>query len=190
RNTGRMGQLIDSLLIYSHAGKEKGNYQEVDLNAACKHAMKNLELIIKESNAAIHCDDLPRIQADETQMIQLFQNLIGNAVKFRSNQRLIINIRCKPEEENYVISVKDNGIGIAADYFVRIFEVFRKLHSQTEYPGTGVGLAICKRVVENHGGRIWLNSKEGKGTTFYFSLPQRLAVELSRHRHTSSRAES
>ncbi len=126
---------------------------------------------IEESGAVITHDPLPQVKADRNLFIQLFQNLIGNAIKYRSESKPEIHISAKREKEMWLFSVRDNGIGIEKQYLERIFIIFQRLHGRNKYPGTGIGLAICKKVVERHGGKIWAESEVGKGTTFYFTIP-------------------
>jgi light-regulated signal transduction histidine kinase (bacteriophytochrome) len=139
---------------------------EVALNAA----LRDLAFRIKADKAAVTSAPLPTLPVDESQIVQLFQNLIANALKFRSERPPLIQIGARPEEECWVLWVRDNGIGIDPRYFARIFQVFQRLHTRTAYPGTGIGLAICKKIVERHGGRIWVESQPGQGATFYFSI--------------------
>jgi signal transduction histidine kinase len=169
----KMSDLIQDLLVYSRVGREHMGFAAVDLNAACQEVKKNLEIAIQESQAQITCEPLPSIFGDRTQIIQLFQNLISNAIKFRSEKAPVINISVKSVGSDYVFAVKDNGIGINPEYFNKIFEIFNRLHAQSEYAGTGIGLAICKKVVEAHEGKIWLESEVGQGTTFYFRIPRK-----------------
>jgi len=138
-----------------------------------KRALGNLEVAIMESKAIIEHDHLPKIMCDGLQLTQVFQNLINNAIKFRNEQTPHIRITTKEEGDEWVFSVCDNGIGIDPKYAERIFIVFQRLHNRSQYPGTGIGLAICKKIVERHSGRIWMESQLGKGTTFYFSIPKR-----------------
>jgi light-regulated signal transduction histidine kinase (bacteriophytochrome) len=171
-STTRMEELIHNLLAYSRIRPENNRFTEIDSMALVGKVLVNLKVSIEESRVTINYNALPRIIADEVQMIQLFQNLLSNSIKFRSENPMVINIKCKEENEEYVFSIKDNGIGISSEDFSNIFEVFRKLHSEAEYPGTGVGLAICRKVIDNHAGKIWVNAKVGRGTTFYFSIPK------------------
>ena len=134
--------------------------------------MGDLRAAIEEAGASVTYDALPTIEADDLQLTQLFQNLIGNALKFRSASVPRIQISAKEKEHEWQFSVHDNGIGIEAQYFERIFMVFQRLHNKGEYPGTGIGLAICKKVVERHGGRIWVESRPADGSAFHFTLPK------------------
>ena len=142
---------------------------------AVRKALINLRASIEEAGARVTYANLPPIEADELQMVQLFQNLVGNALKFRSQDAPEVSISAASRENETEFAVKDNGIGIDAQYFERIFMVFQRLHSKGEYPGTGIGLAICKKVVERHGGRIWVESAPGAGSTFHFTLPRERA---------------
>jgi len=127
---------------------------------------------IEESGAVITQDPLPMVLGDEVQLIQLFQNLVANAIKFRGQEAPQIHVCAESREQEWVFAIKDNGIGIAPEHQERIFSIFQRLHHRSEYPGTGIGLAICKKIVERHGGRIWMESQPGKGSTFYFSIPE------------------
>jgi PAS domain S-box-containing protein len=165
----RMQILINDLLSYSRIGTRGKVFAEIDLQNTLGQALSILKINISEKHALITNDDLPVVKADDNQMLQLFQNLIGNALKFSSSNPLI-HIGVKEEKEHYMISVSDNGIGIEPQYFEKIFQIFQRLHTREEFAGTGIGLAICKRIVERHGGRIWVESESGKGTTFYFTI--------------------
>jgi PAS domain S-box-containing protein len=166
----RMYDLINGLLAYSRISRKEITFSDVDLNDTIKTVMANLALVIKEKNCNIQVDDLPSVRADRNQMIQLFQNLIANGIKF-SNTSPRIYVGSREEKTRYVFSVRDEGIGIEPQYFERIFHIFKRLMPREEYEGTGIGLSICKRIVENHGGEIWVESEPGKGSVFYFSLP-------------------
>jgi signal transduction histidine kinase len=167
----RMHQLIHDLLTYSRVGTHGKEFARTDCAQALAHALANLRVAIEESRAEITHDSLPAVMGDEVQLTQLFQNLIGNAVKFRGEAAPKIHVGVQRGGAEWEFSVRDNGIGIAPEDFQRIFVVFQRLHSREKYPGTGIGLSVCKKIVERHGGRIWLESKPGQGTTFYFTLP-------------------
>ncbi len=167
----RMKTLITDLLAYSRIQRVKGEPEPVQMNEALEQATYNLQLAIEDADALITHDALPQLTANRAQMVQLFQNLIGNAIKFRSERRPEIHVGVKREGRMWHFSVKDNGIGIAEEYFDRIFIIFQRLHSRGQYAGTGIGLAICKKIVDKHGGRIYAESSPGEGTTFHFTLP-------------------
>jgi PAS domain S-box-containing protein len=169
----RMKQLIEDLLAYSRVGTRGKDFRPVEVEGALRRAVANLRAAISESGASVSNDPLPVVEADDVQLAQLFQNLIGNALKFRSSSVPRIHVSVTSTDLEYQFAVADNGIGIEPQYFERIFMVFQRLHNKGEYPGTGIGLAICKKVVERHGGRIWVDSKLGEGTTFHFTLPRR-----------------
>ena len=169
----RMKQLIEDLLAYSRVGTHHAEFAAVDCGKALKRALTNLRAAIEGSGTAVTHDELPTLQADESQLVQLFQNLIGNALKFHGTQAPKLHVGAIDRGGEWEFSVRDNGIGIEPQYFERIFLVFQRLHGKGEYPGTGIGLAICKKVVARHGGRIWLESALGQGSTFYFTLPHK-----------------
>lgn len=171
----RMQRLINDLLSYSRIGKLKG-LKRVDCEAALGRAVSNLKALIDESQAIIRHGPLPPIEADESQLEQLFMNLVSNAVKYRSESRPLITVSAQKQDDEWLFSVTDNGIGIEQKYSDRIFELFQRIHRGPGQPGTGIGLSICKKVVENHGGRIWVESMPGAGSTFYFTLPAKEAV--------------
>jgi len=216
----RMQGLINDLLAYSRVGTRGKPFAPVDCASSLASAISNLELAITESGAVVTHEPLPTVMGDDVQLVQLFQNLIGNAIKFRragvtpevhvsaksvSGQSSLVggqsswgsasNDQCPmtngapqapmtngvPQAPmtnvQWVFSVRDNGIGIEPQYYERLFVIFQRLHSRAEYPGTGIGLAISKKVVERHGGRIWVESEPGKGTTFHFSIPARPGTE-------------
>jgi PAS domain S-box-containing protein len=166
----RMQQLINDLLTYSRIGSRGKPFVPVDWNAVFDEALKNLEKAVTEQGAEVTRDDLPTIPGDPTQAVQLLQNLLGNAVKFHGPEPPRVHVAAEPDGPAWKFSVRDNGIGIAPKYADRIFVIFQRLNSRVEYPGTGIGLAVCKRVVERHGGRIWFESRPKGGTTFYFTL--------------------
>jgi signal transduction histidine kinase len=167
----RMETLIRDLLSYSRIGARGKEPAPVDAGAALRQALDNLQTSIGESAAEITHGQLPTIHADGTQLAQLFQNLIGNALKFRGEAPPRIHINADREDSVRHFSVRDNGIGIDAKHQERIFLIFQRLHSRQQYPGTGIGLAICKRIVDRHGGRIWVESEPGQGATFHFTIP-------------------
>lgn len=167
----RSQQLISDLLEYSHTRSRDTAYASMDSGEALLHALSNLKVVLEESRAKITHGPMPVIRGDKMRIIQLFQNLISNAVKFKNqNGEPEINISCGETPEEWVFSVRDNGIGIAPEFLDRIFIIFQRLHTRSEYPGTGIGLAICKKIVEKHGGRIWVDSELGKGSVFHFTI--------------------
>lgn len=167
----RMQQLINDLLAYSRLGTRGQEFEPADCKAAVQQSLCNLQIAIAEKKAVITCDTMPTVMADEFQLVQLFQNLIANSIKFCRQDIPLIHIAACRQESEWVLSVRDNGIGIDPEYADRIFIIFQRLHSRRQYSGTGIGLAMCKRIVERHGGRIWVESQEGKGATFYFTIP-------------------
>lgn len=178
----RMQKLIQGLLEYSRVGTKGKPFDQVDLNLALDAALANLTISIEESKANTTRDRLPVVMGDFVQLVQLLQNFIANAIKFHGPQPPRIHISAKRQARpdaaalggvpyEWILSVRDNGIGIEPQYFDRIFVIFQRLHTQDQYPGTGIGLAICKKIIERHGGRIWVESKPGEGTTFFFALP-------------------
>jgi PAS domain S-box-containing protein len=177
----RMKTLINDLLAYSRLDRAQTPYEQVDMETSVLMAIHNLQLAIQDAGARVTYDPLPRITANETHMIQLLQNLIGNALKFRSEAAPLIHIGCKRVGGDWQFSVRDNGIGIEPDYLERIFVIFQRLHPRERYPGTGIGLAICKKIVESHDGRIWAESQPGVGSAFYFSIPVKQRKRISLH---------
>lgn len=167
----RMYELINGLLAFSRVHTKADEIKEVDMNYIFDCAKTNLFNKIKETNADVKSQQLPVIKADAYQMIQILQNLIDNAIKF-SEGAPAINVSCKSEKDKYVFSVKDKGVGIDQKYFDRIFKIFQRLNSSERYAGIGIGLSICKRIVERHNGDIWVESEVGKGSTFCFSIPK------------------
>ncbi|MEB2360635.1 MAG: PAS domain S-box protein [Bryobacteraceae bacterium] len=166
----RMRQLIQDLLAYSRASQGGGlQMEETDVEGVVAWALMNLQVSIQESGANVTYEKLPTVYGDRAQLAQLFQNLIGNAIKYRSSAPPRIHIQAESRKGEWMFSVQDNGIGIAPEYRERVFGIFKRLHGR-EYPGTGIGLAICKRIVERHGGRIWVESEDGAGSKFYFTI--------------------
>ncbi len=167
-----MQTLIDDVLAYSKVDSQVSQFELTEVKVSLEQALTNLQKRIRESKARIIIQDsLPTIMADKTQLMQLFQNLIGNAIKFRSAAAPEIEIKAERKEDEWLFSVKDNAIGIEPQFSDRIFVIFQRLHTRDEYPGTGMGLAICKKIIECHRGRIWVESELGKGSTFYFTIP-------------------
>ena len=169
----RMKHLISDLLSYARIGKEDEALTVVDCNTVLTQALSNLEIALQESQAALNHPELPTLLGNETQLVQLFQNLIGNAIKFaRPEVTPEININVSPIENTaWLFVIHDNGIGIPADSLDEVFKSFRRLHVGDQYPGTGIGLATCKKIIDYHGGAIWVESKPNVGTSFYFKLP-------------------
>jgi light-regulated signal transduction histidine kinase (bacteriophytochrome) len=167
----RMQQLIQDLLMYSRLGASPGLFRDASSESALGKALDNLRAAIGESGAVVTHDPLPMVHADEAQIVQLFQNLIGNAIKYHSAGAPEIHVSASRDGPRYWrFSVTDNGIGIKPEYFERIFGMFQRLHRREEFAGTGIGLAICKKIVERHGGRISVQSEPGLGSTFQFAL--------------------
>lgn len=167
----RMKNLINDLLTYSRVETQIRDFTMVDCQKVFNDASKFLNVAITEAGASITHDPLPKIQADESLILQLFQNLISNAIKYRSESKPEIHISAVHQKGEWLFSIRDNGIGIEPEYLDRIFIIFQRLHNRGKYPGTGIGLAICKKAVELHNGRIWVESEFGKGSTFYFTIP-------------------
>jgi PAS domain S-box-containing protein len=167
----RMQALIGDLLAYSRVGKGGGAVERADLEAVFQRTLDVLRTAIEESGAQVTAGPLPTVAADPVQMGQVLQNLVGNGLKFRGAEPPRVHVSAGRRGDEWLIAVRDNGIGIAPEYAQRIFVIFQRLHTRAEYAGTGIGLAICKKIVERHGGRIWVESAEGRGSTFYFTLP-------------------
>jgi len=167
----RMQTLINDLLAYSRVGTRGKPLTPTSCETALAKALSNLKVAIEESGAVVTHDPLPTVQGDPVQLVQLFQNLIGNAIKFRGKAAPVIHVGVSRAGNEWRLSVRDNGIGIDPADFERIFIIFQRLHTREEYPGTGIGLAICKKIVERHGGKIWVESERDHGSTFWFSLP-------------------
>lgn len=169
--TSRMQVLVDDLLAYSRLDSQSRPFEAVDCQRVFDEVKSNLAESIGRTEAEVSSAVLPSVVADRTQLAQVMQNLIENGIKYNTAQAPRVHVEAERRGEEWVFSVSDNGIGIAPEYHERIFEIFRRLHSQSEYPGTGIGLAICQKVIERHGGRIWVDSRDGTGSVFYFSLP-------------------
>jgi light-regulated signal transduction histidine kinase (bacteriophytochrome) len=172
-----MQQLIQDLLSYSRLTIRGKALQFTETGAACKAALENLRESIKNSNAEVSVGPLPTVLGDATQLAQLFQNLIGNGIKYRNKRRPEIRVDARLNGNEWVFSVQDNGIGIEPQYFERIFQMFQRLHTRKDYSGTGIGLAICRKIAERHGGKIWVESQPGQGSTFLFTIPQAEKLE-------------
>ena len=179
--TRRMQTLINDLLGYSRLGTHGESFTAVDCNAVVASVLSNLQLSIQEAEAVVHTGPLPTVHGDKSQLTQLFQNLLSNALKFRGPSRPEIAITAEFTAPNWVFAVRDNGIGIDPKFHERIFVIFQRLHRRERYAGTGIGLAICKRVVERHGGRIWVESTPGAGAIFRFTLPDAAPAEAGAH---------
>lgn len=177
----RMKQLIQDLLTYSRISTQGGNFTQINLNLILQYALTDLSLKIQETDAQIHYgENLPTIQGDESQLIRLFVNLIGNAIKFqKSDQQPIINICVEKTDTYWRFAVQDNGIGIDPTFHNKIFTIFKRLHTRTQYIGTGIGLAVCKKIIERHNGKMWVESVKDEGSTFYFTLPTPKEENLS-----------
>jgi light-regulated signal transduction histidine kinase (bacteriophytochrome) len=169
----RMKKLIDSLLSYSRLGRSGQKFEMSDFNQIVKHALENLKVSVEEHRAFIRAEPLPKAMADPILMTELFQNLIGNAIKFKGESLPEVRVAARDAGREWIFSVRDNGIGIDPKHFESIFVIFKRLHSREKYPGTGIGLASCKKIVDIHGGKIWVESNaEGAGSTFYFTIPK------------------
>jgi two-component system, sensor histidine kinase and response regulator len=168
---GRMQRLIQDLLAYSKVGRKDQEFDSVDCNHVLKQVLDNLQIAIAEKQVALIYDSLPAVMGNETQLIQLLQNLISNAIKFvRPNVTPQVRISATPKGNHWLFEIQDNGIGIEPHNLKQVFEIFQRTQSAKNYPGTGIGLATCKKIVENHGGQIWANSDVNVGTTFSFTI--------------------
>jgi signal transduction histidine kinase len=171
----RMQALLEDLLAFSRVGRSGAIPAPTDLNSAVDEVLKNLALALKEHSVTVTCNPLPTIMADRFQIVQLFQNLLGNAIKFRAKRNPCVTISAESKGPDWLFSVFDNGIGIAEEHKDLVFKIFQRLHTRTEYSGNGVGLAICKKIVEHNGGRIWVESELGRGSNFRFTFPAAVA---------------
>lgn len=167
----RMQSLIQDLLKYSRLKTEVKEFNATDANKLFDYAVQNLAVTIDETGTVVTKDELPMVMGDDGQLLQLFQNLIGNALKYRDQEKINkVHVSAKEVKGAWQFCIEDNGIGIASEYYEKIFVIFKRLHTNTEYKGTGIGLALCKRIIETHNGRIWLESESGEGSRFYFTL--------------------
>ena len=171
----RMQTLVQDLLTFSRVGRGGNHPKLTDCNEAVQAGLKNLQASILPSGAQVHCGPLPSVLGDSSLLAQVFQNLVGNAIKFRGPEPPLIRVTAERQGKEWVFSVADNGIGIAPEHAETIFVIFKRLHTCAEYPGSGIGLSICKKIIEQHGGRIWVEPQGGKGATFKFTLPAREA---------------
>jgi light-regulated signal transduction histidine kinase (bacteriophytochrome) len=169
----RMQQLIQDLLLFSRVTTRGEEFQPVDSGAALGMAMSSLGETIRQSGALVtNDDDFPQVIADQPQLAQVFQNLISNAIKFRGQKQPRIHVSVQEQDLHWLFSVEDNGIGIDPRHTGKVFVIFQRLHTREEYPGTGIGLALCERIIKRHRGEIWFDSKPGEGSTFYFTFPK------------------
>lgn len=169
----RMQTLIHDLLAFSRVGRPGIDPRVIECSAVLETALKNLGAAIQESGAEIVAGSLPAVLADRSQLLQLFQNLVGNAIKFRGPEPPRVRVSAEMGTREWIFAISDNGIGIAPEQVELVFVIFKRLHTCVEYPGSGIGLAICKKIVEQHGGRIWVESQKGQGSTFKFTMPAR-----------------
>ncbi|MFB0508241.1 MAG: PAS domain S-box protein [Thermodesulfobacteriota bacterium] len=176
-----MQRLVNDLLAYSRVSSEGKGFAPTNCEAILDCALANLKAMVEESGAVVSHDALPIVMADDSQLTQLFQNLIGNAIKFHGEEPPSVHVSAEKKENEWLFSVQDNGIGIDPEHFERIFMIFQRLHDEADYPGTGIGLSICKKIVERHGGHIWADSEPGKGSQFYFIIPVTMIGGINNH---------
>ncbi len=166
-----MAMMVDDLLEYARAGRRKEPYQPTDCGEALARSLASLALVVKESAAVVTSDRLPVVSGDPVQLALVFQNLIGNAIRFRGEAPPKVHVSALRERNRWLLSVRDNGIGIAPEHRERIFVLFQRLHGRDRYPGSGIGLTLCKKIIERHGGSIWVGPTTGQGSTIHFTLP-------------------
>jgi light-regulated signal transduction histidine kinase (bacteriophytochrome) len=169
--SSRMQTLIRDLLSYARVSTRGKDLEPINSEAVLKEALSNLATVIQESGGVVSHGPLPTVAADPTQLLQVLQNLIGNAIKYHGDRPSKVHIEVERRAGEWQFTVRDNGIGIEPQYFERIFGIFQRLHTRKEYPGTGIGLALCKKIIERHGGRIWVTSQPGEGSAFCFTIP-------------------
>jgi light-regulated signal transduction histidine kinase (bacteriophytochrome) len=174
-----MQRMINDLLNYSRVGRKGAPPAPVAMREIAEAAVASLKMAIEEAGATVEIGELPVVVGERSLLLQLLQNLIGNAVKFRGEAPITVRIEAERDGAFWRFTVRDNGIGIEAEYLERIFLIFQRLHERSRYPGTGIGLAVCKKVVEHHGGRIWVESTPGAGSAFFFTLPEQGRQESS-----------
>ena len=167
-----MQTLIHDLLTFPRVGRQEDAITNNDCNVVLEQALKNLQGAIQECGAVVECGRLPTVMANGSQLQQVLQNLIGNAIKFRGAEKPLIQVKAEAEVDQWVFTVSDNGIGVPVANRQDIFVIFKRLHTRTEYSGNGIGLSICKKIVERHGGKIWIEPAAGSGSSFRFTLPR------------------
>jgi light-regulated signal transduction histidine kinase (bacteriophytochrome) len=185
RGAERMQEMVDAVLGYARVDSRGRDFAAVDLNEIVDEVKRDLEATVEATDAAITRDELPTVMGDSAQLHQLLHNLIGNGLKFVADRPPRVHVGVDDDGNDWSISVRDNGIGIEPGASERIFVMFQRLHTTDEYPGTGIGLAICKRIVERHGGRIWVDSRPHRGSTFTFTLPIRGGEDEAAHSGSS-----
>jgi light-regulated signal transduction histidine kinase (bacteriophytochrome) len=173
--TAQMQDLIRGVLAYSRVDSRSRPFMPIPFLDVFSDAVALLESSIRDAGGQVTCSELPVVMGDRSQFVQLMQNLIGNGLKYHGDKSPHVHVSAERNEDEWTFSVRDNGIGIDPKYYERIFEIFKRLHDQKEYPGTGIGLAVCRRVVNRHGGRIWVESEAGHGSVFHFTLPKGMA---------------
>jgi PAS domain S-box-containing protein len=183
QSVGQMQTMIRDLLSYSSVDARSQPFTQIPFLDVVNDALTLLESSIHDSGAQVTCGPLPEIMGDRSQLVQLIENLIGNGLKYRDDKPPHIHVSAEPSGKEWIFSVRDDGIGIDPEHYEQIFEIFKRLHNQTDYPGTGIGLAVCRRVVNRHGGKIWVKSEPGHGSTFRFTIPER--TETNAHRTCS-----
>ena len=178
----RMRHLIEDLLEYSRVSSQKEPLEWTDCNDVVKGVLGDLNSVLEDSGALVTYEDLPTVRGDASKLGQLFQNLVSNGIKFSGDKPARVHISAENKSGEWVFSVRDQGIGIAPRHQKRIFQMFQQLHTRAEFPGTGIGLAVCYKIVQRHGGRIWVESEPGEGSTFYFTIPAPVSpFKLVRH---------